>query len=193
MLLFSTAESCWVSISRNRGWCCDFSLLFHVCATWEACLPACLPLCLPVSPTFSHYVSHLSCLPHFVRHLSSTHAPVVVQMLSSNCLPVVFCLSLHCVPVVSQMWFARCCLPVASKVLHSLSICLPLVSDVVCQMLSPSCFPVWSFNCLPIVSVGLQSWVNFGSIVGFPQHVTHTKIKKHDAATSVKRRGTTLN
>ena len=89
--LFPTAKSCWVSISRSRGWycilpCSSHACVFpfsHVCAGFREplnlvfqCLslrlPACLPLCLPLCfPVCFPLVIHRKPVCHCVSHLST--------------------------------------------------------------------------------------------------------------------------
>ena len=85
------------------------------------CLSAtCLPVLSQLSPR---------CLPDVVSQMLSPSSPRLLHLLSSC--PVVFHLSPRCglpdvvsqmwfprcgLPLASQMWFPRCCLPVASKV-----------------------------------------------------------------------------
>ena len=45
----------------------------------------------------------------------------------------------------SQMWFSRCCLPVAPRFLRLLSSCLSLVLEGVVSQLSSNCLPQFPF------------------------------------------------
>ena len=60
----------------------------------------------------------------------------------------------------SQMWFSRCCLPVAPRFLRLLSSCLSLVLEGVVSQLSSTCLPQfpfvsqnWFAHCFQVSSI----------------------------------------
>ena len=105
-------------------------------------------MCLPIhlSPRLAGSVWLSGCLSSLIAQLCST------------CFSDVFRIGFP--DVVSQMWFPRCCLPVAPKFVRLLSSCLSLVLEGMVSQLSSNGFPQlpfvsqnWSAPCLQVSSI----------------------------------------
>ena len=151
----------------------------------SSCFPLVSRMWSPNGLLIAFHTSHLS--PRIGFPIVSKCLPFVTPLFPSCLSDVDSCLSPSCLAFVLQMWSSNC-LPVCSRcdlavVFHLTPTTLSCLPDLVPQSFSQlfsSCFRVasqmWSSSCLPSVSLslefesanadGLQSWVNCFQLSG---------------------------